>query len=557
MSFFKSVISEVISEKLGVGKDEVFGMINRPSKGRGDFAFPCFRYAKSRGKDVSDVGESLKDLSIDFVDKIEVVGGFVNFFVNSSLYIEKILSSDSSDVLKGGFKKGVIGLEYPSPNTNKPLHLGHIRNIVVGNCLFNLLSFAGFDVRRINLNNDRGISMCNAMLGYKLFKDKLDLKGNKGKIVGDAYVLFVKESKKNPKLVEDSKELLRKWEAGDKETIELWKEVNSFSLDSHKEIYSFFNLSHDEVFNESELYEDGKGIVLSFLDKGVLKKDEDGFVFADLDSKGLDKKVLLRGDGTSVYATQDVALASKVSKSLGLDEYVYITASEQNFYFKQLFEILKLLEISLGVRHVSYGLVNLPEGRMKSREGNVVDADDLIDSVSSLAKKELKLRHKSLEEEELVERAGKICLGSINFAFANHDLGRNFIFNPEESIRFDGETGAYVQYTYARLFSAMEGKLNCDGFDVSLIDNEEVLDVVKVVEDFGENVVSSVENLKPSVVAQSVLRLCQLLNVFYERYKINVDDVKLKNSRRVVVSKSLFFLEKGMGFLGVPVMSSM
>ena len=537
-----------------------------PDPALGDYAFPCFALAKTMKKAPAEIAKDLaKKLRLDFIEKIEIKGPYLNFFLKKELFAEKVIKKilkEKEDYGKGSEKKKII-IEFPSPNTNKPLHLGHVRNMAIGQSVTSLLNFAGNKVIITNLNNDRGIHICKSMLAYKKFGKNKAPDKKSDHFVGDFYVMFNKEAEKDKDLEKEALEMLNKWEQHDKETIALWKKMNTWAVDGFIATYKRFNLKFDKIYNESEIYDKGKAVVMAGLKKGVFFKDEDGAVAIDL-GKELGKKVLLRADGTSIYITQDLYLAEEKFKAFNPDKSVYVVGSEQNYHFKVLFKVLELLGFKEAKHcyHLSYGMVNLPEGRMKSREGTVVDADDILDEMQALAEKELKKRYESLKEKEIKERAEKIAMAAIRFFLLKIDSSQEMVFNPEQSISFEGDTGPYLQYTYARIASIFEKygkKLAEKDFkaDFSLLKDEKEAELIKLLELFKDKASVAAEQYKPHLIANYLLELAHAFNEFYHKCPILQEKEELKMARLVLAYCVQQVLKSGLKLLEIDVLERM
>ncbi|PIN71803.1 arginine--tRNA ligase, partial [Candidatus Pacearchaeota archaeon CG11_big_fil_rev_8_21_14_0_20_30_13] len=432
-------------------EDKIKSSIEVPKDySKGDFAFPCFVLASTMKMPPHEIAiqirEAIGNPPLDF-ESIETEGAYINFFSNRKILALRIISKIKrlgSNFGKSDFgKKEKVMVEFPSPNTNKPLHLGHLRNMSIGESISRISEFNGEKIIRTNLNNDRGIHICKSMLAYKKWgKGKKPSKKIKSDhLVGDFYVKYSKKEKVDPKIEKEAHDMLGKWESGDKETILLWKKMNKWALDGFKETYKNFGIKHDKEYFESNIYTKGREIILKGVEKGIFEKIEDGSVKLDLKKEGLGEKYLLRADGTSLYITQDIYLAYLKQKEFHLTKSYYVVGNEQNYHFDVLFNVLKKLEITLnGLKHVSYGMVNLPEGKMKSREGIVVDADDLLQKMKKLAEKEIIKRGK-ISKKELEKRSHLISLAAIKYFLLKVDSKKDMLFNPKESISFDGNTG--------------------------------------------------------------------------------------------------------------------
>ena len=379
-----------------------------PDPKLGDYAFPCYQLSKEFKKNPVEIAKDLskKIKPIGIVKEIKAAGPYLNFFINKQKLAEDLIK----DILKGEYGKGKdkkkIMVEFVSPNTNKSLHLGHVRNGMLGEALSRILSYNGYKIIRTCLNNDRGIGVSEAMLGYKMFHKGKEPKIKPDHFVAQCYVDFKKAERENPKLKEKVEELLVDWEKGNPEVIKLWKKMMDWVYKGYKETYKNLGISFDKEYYESSIYKKGREIVMQGLKKNIFEED-DNAIIARLEKYKLPNKILIKSDGTSLYMTQDIYLAKLKFDDFKMDYSIHVVASEQDNHFRQLFKILELLGFKFAKKcsHLSYGLVNLPSGRMKSREGRVVDADDLIEEIVDLAKKEIKKRHKGLSEKEVDKRA--------------------------------------------------------------------------------------------------------------------------------------------------------
>jgi len=552
---YQQEIIKILVKETKIVKKELENLISIPPDPKlGDYAFPCFKL----GKNPKEAAEMLKKkIKLPkFLSKVEVVGPYLNFFVKQEVITEETLSKISKD--KEGYGKGKekskIVIEYCGPNTNKPLHLGHVRNMALGNSVQKILSYSGNKVHPVNIINDRGIHICQSMIAYQKWgkNKKLDKKGDH--FVGDYYVMFSQKAKENEDLKLEAQKTLLKWENKDKETIELWKKMNSWVLDGFNETYKRFGIEFEKEYFESKYYHKGKDIVLTGFKKKIFAKDKTNAIYADLEKYKLPNKVLLRGDETSVYMTQDLYLADLRYKDYKFDKMLYVVASEQRTHFQQLFKILELLKepYAKHLHHLSYGLVNLPSGRMKSREGTVVDADDIMDETSALAEIEIKKRHKGLSAKEINKRAEIISLGAIKFFMLRTDSARDVVFNPEESLSFEGETGPYVQYTHARACSILRKAGKSSGkINYSLLNQEEELAVIRLLYDFPAAIEKAAKDYKPHHIANHLITLAQAFNEFYHKCPVISERDEQMKARLLLVDSVRQVLENGLGLLGI------
>ena len=542
---------------------------------RGELTFSCFQLAKhfnkSPEKIAVDLTTKLQKAKIDFLEKIENIGPYINFFINKKAFFGAVCE----EILEEGDKFGQsslgkgqkVGIEYSAPNTNKPQHLGHLRNNLLGNSLANLLKAGGFKVRTFNLINDRGIHICKSMLAYHKWGQGRtpDLEKIKGDhFVGDYYVLFEEKEKSNPHLLEEAQEMLSKWEAGDSETLALWQKMNKWAIDGLQETYQKIGIKFDELNFESDVYNSGKNIILKALKKGLCYKREDGAVEIDLEKYNLGKKVLLRPNGTSVYITQDIGLA-KLYSAFKFDKFIYVVASEQNHHFHVLFKILELFGVGKADKyyHFSYGLVFLPKGKMKSRQGEVVEVDEIIKQMEQLAKSEILKRNPNLSPIKVSERAQIIAQAALKFFFLKFKPSQTVNFDPLASISFEGDTGPYLQYTYARIQSILrkdleEGKkTSSSGIDYSLLGNPEEVNLVKSLSIFPDTIQQSFKEYNPSILAHYLLKLGHQFNEFYHQSHVLKSKIKLRKARLVLLRSVAQVLKTGLNLLGIDVLEKM
>jgi arginyl-tRNA synthetase len=555
----QSIISEIIKKSLKeegikITSEEIKKLIEiPPNTEMGDYAFPCFSFSSQLKKNPNqialDIRQNIGNPPKQFQD-IQTKGPYINFFVDRNLVAEKLIPSILSQnknygkiILKKHFKTMV---EFPSPNTNKPLHLGHLRNMSIGESVSRILEFNGEKIVRANLNNDRGIHICKSMAAYEKYgKNKKPSKKIKSDhLVGDFYVMFNK--KLNDKLDVRSHEMLRLWEQGDKKIHALWKKMNAWALNGFKETYENFGIKHDVEFFESEIYEKGREIVEQGVKDKVFEKKEDNSISINLEKEKIGEKILLRSDGTSIYMTQDLHLAKLKFKKYKIDKSIYVVGNEQDYHFKVLFSILKKVGFKKEMHHLSYGMVELPEGKMKSREGIVVDADELIGKVQNLVRKELEKREK-LSKKELEKRSLVIALASIKYLLLKTDTKKRMVFDPKKSISFEGDTGPYLLYTYARASSILKkAKTKQKNIYLGELEQKEI-DLIKKLEQFPEAVLKAHKNLSPSIIANYSYQLCQIFNEFYHACPVigskkQMFRLNLVESLRIVLKNSLFLL---------------
>lgn len=536
---------------------EILSLIETPKDlSNGEFSFPCFPIAKKLKQNPHQIALELrKEIheSQDEFESIQIVGPYINFYTNkikqAMALIEKT-NEQKDNFGKTDSNSKKLMIEFASPNTNKPLHLGHMRNMAIGESVSRICEFNGFKVIRVNLNNDRGIHICKSMAAYKKYgRNRKPTKTKKGDhLVGDFYVMFNDKSKKDTSLELESHHMLQRWEEGDKETIELWKTMNKWALDGFKETYEKFGVKFDKEYFESKIYKKGKEIILGGLKDKIFEKKEDGAISVNLEDKKLGEKVLLRSDGTSIYITQDIYLAKKKFEDFKIEKSIYVTGNEQEYHFKVLFEILKKLKLAdeEKLKHLSYGMVNLPSGRMKSREGTVVDADNLIEELQKIVRKHI-IKRTKLSKKQLEERSLKIALAAIKYFLLKVDIRKNMVFNPEESISFEGDTGPYLQYSYARASSILRKIKEEKEFIIPEELEDKEKELISQLANFEKIAREAYNAMNPALVANYSYKLCQTFNEFYHSCKVIGSEeerfrIELIKSFRQILKNSLHLL---------------
>ncbi|WP_167613673.1 arginine--tRNA ligase [Maribellus sediminis] len=545
--------------------------------------FPFLRLSKKSPEiTAEEIGTFLQE-NVDLVESFNVIKGFLNLVIDKNYWLN-ILSevySDENFGLKAADENSeLLMVEYSSPNTNKPLHLGHIRNNLLGFSIAEIAKANGKQVVKTNIVNDRGIHICKSMYAWQQWgngktPENSGMKGDH--LVGEFYVEFDKHYKAEiAELVEKglskeeaenqapsilaARELLRKWEAKDHETVELWKTMNNWVYEGFDVTYKSLGVDFDKIYYESDTYLVGKEEVLRGLREGIFYQKDDNSVWADLSADGLDQKILLRSDGTSVYMTQDIGTAKMRFNDYTIDKMVYVVGNEQNYHFQVLAQLLDKLGFSWGkdLYHFSYGMVELPSGKMKSREGTVVDADDLMDQMTEVARKmseELgKLETLSGDEAEKTFRM--IALGALKYFILKVDPRKNMMFNPEDSIDFNGNTGPFIQYTYARIQSvlrkaadkqiAISSNLKIDSI------SEKEKELLKRLSLFPSVVQEAGDNYSPAIIANYCYELVKEFNQFYHDHSIlGVDDAAVMNFRLVIATAVGKVVKSGMNLLGI------
>ena len=560
--------------------------------------FPFLKMSKKGPEQTAqEIGEYLK-ANDPAVAAFNVIKGFLNLTIASATWIEllnEIQADEQYGLVQVTDASPLVMIEYSSPNTNKPLHLGHVRNNLLGNALANIVAANGNKVVKTNIVNDRGIHICKSMLAWKKYGngETPETSGKKGDhLVGDYYVSFDKHYKAEVKelmakftaqgmsddeakakaeaespLMQEAREMLVKWEAGDPEVRGLWEMMNNWVYAGFDETYKKMGVSFDKIYYESNTYLEGKEKVMEGLEKGFFYKKEDGSVWADLTAEGLDHKLLLRGDGTSVYMTQDIGTAKLRFADYPINKMIYVVGNEQNYHFQVLSILLDKLGFEWGksLVHFSYGMVELPEGKMKSREGTVVDADDLMEEMIATAKETSQELGKldGLTQEEADDIARIVGLGALKYFILKVDARKNMTFNPKESIDFNGNTGPFIQYTYARIQSVLR-KAAESGIvipeqipaGIELSEKEEGL--IQMVADFAAVVKQAGEDYSPSIIANYTYDLVKEYNQFYHDYSILREENEAVKVFRIALSANVAKIVRlGMNLLGIEVPSRM
>ena len=560
--------------------------------------FPFLKMSKKGPEQTAqEIGEYLK-ANDPAVAAFNVIKGFLNLTIASATWIEllnEIQADEQYGLMQVTDASPLVMIEYSSPNTNKPLHLGHVRNNLLGNALANIVAANGNKVVKTNIVNDRGIHICKSMLAWKKYGngETPETSGKKGDhLVGDYYVSFDKHYKAEVKelmakftaqgmsddeakakaeaespLMQEAREMLVKWEAGDPEVRGLWEMMNNWVYAGFDETYKKMGVGFDKIYYESNTYLEGKEKVMEGLEKGFFYKKEDGSVWADLTAEGLDHKLLLRGDGTSVYMTQDIGTAKLRFADYPINKMIYVVGNEQNYHFQVLSILLDKLGFEWGksLVHFSYGMVELPEGKMKSREGTVVDADDLMEEMIATAKETSQELGKldGLTQEEADDIARIVGLGALKYFILKVDARKNMTFNPKESIDFNGNTGPFIQYTYARIQSVLR-KAAESGIVISeqipagieLSEKEEGL--IQMVADFAAVVKQAGEDYSPSIIANYTYDLVKEYNQFYHDYSILREENETVKVFRIALSANVAKVVRlGMNLLGIEVPSRM
>jgi len=581
------VVENLLKDKIGEYLLKKYSIPNTPveiiktrKEFKGDYTvvlFPILSLTKLKPNQIGeDIGKYLMD-NENYIEGFNIIQGFLNLTIADFFLVDLLKRLDENLKFDYKLKSEYYLIEFSSPNTNKPLHLGHVRNILLGDSISRIFNEVGHNIHKTQIINDRGIHICKSMVAWLQFgkdtnPESLSLKGDV--FVGNFYVKYNEEyekqvnemvsngiseaeAKKNAPIFKDAKELLIKWESGNKEVIDLWSQMNSWVYEGFLETYKNLKVSFDSEYFESDTYLKGKEIVLKGLKDKVFYKKDDNSVWVDLKSYGLDEKLLLRSDGTSVYITQDIGTAFlRYKDHPKMDGMIYTTGNEQDYHFKVLFKVLSLLGYPWAkkLNHLSYGMVDLPSGKMKSREGLVVDADELIESMNTKAKiisESLgKINDLSVSEQSKLYK--QVSLAALKYHILKVDPKKSILFNPNESIDFNGNTGPFIQYTYARIKSLSrknkKNNINFNRIDLSLKEK----DLIIQLNDFPNVILNAYKNINPGLIANFCYELVKLYNSFYQSSTILGNDEI--NSFRIMLSNKVGnCIKKSMFLLGIEV----
>lgn len=585
-------VKELVKELYDIEASEKQLLIQKTiSDFEGDYTVVVFPFTKAAKKPPMAIGEEMGEglkREMDEVAGFNVVKGFLNLSLKNDVWVELLeqnLNKSDYGFVKPRLSDDPVVIEFSSPNTNKPLHLGHIRNNLLGESVARIMKAAGNMVKKVNLVNDRGIHICKSMLAWQKWGEgetpgSSGLKGDH--LVGKYYVLFDKHYKAEKEklkaegiaddqlddyseLIQQAREMLRRWEKRDEDVMKLWSTMNEWVYQGFDKTYERMGISFDKVYHESETYLIGKEMVLSALDRGELTRKEDGSVWADLSKHKLDEKILLRKDGTSVYMTQDLGTAKLRHEDFEPSEMLYVVGNEQDYHFNVLRIVLQEMGFSWAdkVKHLSYGMVELPHGKMKSREGTVVDADDLMDEMFETARKMTEELGKidDLQSEEAQNLYRMISLGALKYFILKVDPKKNMLFNPEESINFNGNTGPFIQYTHARIKSLLR-KAGRESLNVSGYDSEKLVasekEILKKLARYPAVVQEASKAKSPSLIANYVFELTKLYNQFYQDVPVLKEaDTTVIDFRLAMSAFTANVIESAMLLLGIEVPEKM
>lgn len=589
-------IDQQLKQSLSSGLAQLYGiqvstddLVLQPTRKEfeGTHTFVTFPMAKQAGKNPAVIAEELGQFLLEHdsaISSFQVVKGFLNLSVRDGIWLERLVDiTKQEDWGQAASNQQLAVIEIASPNTNKPLHLGHLRNIFLGFSVSNILEMAGYQVKKVCIVNDRGIHICKSMVAYQKFGngDTPESSQSKGDhFVGDYYVKFDQEfkqevaqlvetgadpkkaSKEAPILLE-AQAMLKRWEEHEDATIDLWERMNQWVYQGFGETYERVGAHFDKIYYESDTYVLGKDIVTEGLDKGVFYQKDDRSVWVDLTQEGLDEKLILRSDGTSVYMTQDLGTADLRYEDFNFSQSLYVVGNEQDYHFQVLFKILKKLGRAYadGLYHLSYGMVDLPSGKMKSREGTVVDADQIVDEMIKTAEiHTLELgKIEGLDRQEADQLYKTLGLGALKYFLTKVDPRKRILFNPEESIAFQGDTGPFVQYTYARISAILRRAEAIDlpfEFDADALEEIHPAErsLIYLLNEFPYRVQSAAADYAPSIIAQFVFELAKDYNRFYAEVSIfNETDDNRRQFRVVLSAQTARIIKKAMALLGIDV----
>ncbi|MDR2631168.1 MAG: arginine--tRNA ligase [Spirochaetaceae bacterium] len=540
-----------------------------PKPEQGDLGFPMFAFAKLLRKAPPQIAQAVADNLEPGSGTFAAEGPYVNVRLDRAEAAGSILEQLGTPSFgrPGTLAGSRVMVEFSSPNTNKPLHLGHLRNDVLGESISRILAACGAEVRKVCIINDRGVHICKSMLAYREYGEGKtpESEGVKSDhFVGDWYVKFHAMSKENPAMEAEAQEMLRQWEQGDPETVALWEKMREWTVKGMKETYERTGVSFDQYYYESQTYLSGREEVRKGLDRGIFYREEDGSIWVDLTAEKLDKKVLLRKDGTSLYITQDFGTAIHRQEDWPFDRLIYVVGSEQQYHFQVLFTILKKLgfDWAKNLYHLSYGMVNLPEGKMKSREGTVVDADDLLDSLKELALKEIRDKDREAAVGDSGETAEKIALGALHYYLLQVSPQKDMLFDPQESLAFNGNTGPYLQYMGARISSMLrkeEGSAAARGrITPELLGGDAEWELLKTLAAYPESIAAAAARMDPSLLAAYLYELSKTFSRFYHDCPIlNAEKADLAATRLALCRGVLQVLQDALDLICIPFLVSM
>ncbi|MBU3896528.1 MAG: arginine--tRNA ligase [Nanoarchaeota archaeon] len=556
---WKFLKDEIASEVKKITKADVFSDIEEPTMpDYGDLSLPCFNMSKKFQASPTEISEDLAGrLKIKYITKIKAIGPYVNFYVDWNAFGNDILKAITKTYGKNNIGKNKkVMVEFSAVNTNKPLHIGHARNCAIGDSLANIMKKVGYKVTKANYPGDIGLHIAKTIYAYKYWFNGKKPTGKTDHFVGELYTLFEEKMVENPELEEKAREILRKWENGDKEIINIWKKINKWAIDGQEKTYKRLGIKFDNVMYESQFTETGKDFIPKLLAKGFAFKGETGEIVADTEKFGIPNFIILRSDGTSLYQTKELAVIESKFKKYKLDQSINVVGREQELYFQQVYKLLELLGSKTAGKshHLAYGLVMLPEGKMSGRKGKVVFIDELLDDVKESIYKVIKNKFPKKKAEDIAE---KVAIGAIKYALLKLSPDRNIMFNKEEIIRYEGDTGPYLQYTYARANSILNKEKIKGKIDASLLTDPREITLLKILAKYPLVLEKSARDMKPNYLANYLYMLTENFNNFYQNVPVLKAESELVKARLKLVESVKTVIESGLNLLGIPVLEKM
>ena len=541
-----------------------------PDTTKGDIAFPMFPFARVLRRNPVQIATTVAEAITGTTPesgRAEAMGPYVNIFLRREVVAAEVINTALSQGRSYGDGETLQGqrfmIEFSCPNTNKPLHLGHLRNDALGESVARMLTAAGAEVRKVNLINDRGIHICKSMLAYRRFGNGTTPEAENQKsdhFVGDYYVKYAQWEKEDTQAEPQAREMLKAWEDGDAETHELWLTMNRWAIEGIEETYRRTGISFDQTYFESQTYSLGREEILKGVEEGVFYRDDAGTVWVDLTDIDLDKKVLLRGDGTSLYLTQDIGTAIRRHEDWPFERLIYVVASEQRYHFQVLFEVLRRIgkEWAGNLFHLAYGMVNLPDGKMKSREGTVVDADDLLDRLTQLAAEEIRGKGREDHVEDVEATAEKVSLAALHYYLLQTSPVKDMVFDPEESLSFSGNTGPYLQYLGARVSSMLRRQAAPETVAVRTPDTDDEWQLVHRLAGYPPMVADAAHAHNPAMLAGYLYDTAKIFSRFYHDHPIAVAEDADQREYRLGLSRAIMnMMYHGLSLLNIPFVEAM
>ncbi len=560
---FRESIAKAVAKASGLEEEKILEIIEIPSdQSMGDYALPCFTLSRQLRKKPSEIAEELAGkINAKEIDRAEAKGPYINFFVKTELLAEQTLKrifKEKENFGKQKKKDFKVMVEYSQPNTHKEFHVGHLRTLFLGESISRILEFNGKKVVRANYIGDVGAHIAKCLWGFLNFHKNDPIPENRGKFLGQIYTEANTLAEKSTENKKQISEIQQKLENDDKDMKLIWLQTREWSMKEFMDIYKELNVEFDIIYFESEVEKPGKKIVKELLDKKIAKEDE-GAVLIDLEQYRLGKFLLLKSDQTSLYSTKDLALARKKFEDYKLDESIYVVDSRQKLYFQQLFKTLEIIGFKKKTIHIPYEFVSLKEGVISSRSGVMALYEDLRDKMAEKAKNEILIRHKDWDEKQILNTAKTIVESALKFSFLKIDQNKVIVFDMDEALDFEGETGPYVQYTHARLNSIIEksGKKPSEKTDYSLLSENEEKAIISKLAEFENTIVNSCEQYKPSLVARYLIELCQALNEYYHKHNILKAEEATKKARLLLVSSAKQLISSGLALLNIRALDEM